>query len=770
VTATAEGTLVSRARAATPGAAHAHHLNAAGAALPSSAVLDAVVAHLRLEARIGGYEAAAAARPRLERCYDLAAALLGADAADIALTESATVSWHRAVDALALRPGDRVIATSSSYVSSALHLLELRRTRGIAVDVIGTDATGAVDLAALEVALRAPAALVTAAHVPTSSGLVEPVHAIGALAGAAGVPFLLDATQSLGHLPVDVTAIGCQVLVGTGRKFLRAPRGTGLLWVDPSFGAGLRPVAPDVRGAEWIADLEFDAAPGARRFETWEAAHALRLGLAVALEEALDIGVDAVHDHVSALGHELRAALAAVPGVRVVDPPAAGGGIVTFVCDDEPAAATASRLRAAGVHVVAVPAAHGRWDLGRRGIDAVVRASMHIYNGGDDLDALVDAVTRPAPRRPRALPERVDVVVVGAGIHGSSAAWRLASRGAEVLHLERSRPGHGEGSSHGPTRIIRRAYASPVWDGLVERAYAGWADLERESGRTLLTPTGSVHAHAVGTEGLRGPGCVVVDPARAAEIAPGLALGPEFVALHDPAAGVLHAEDALVTLAELGRRYGVQRRDETPVLGWEPDGAGVLVRTPDGEVRAERLVLCAGPWTGDLVPGFGGLLRVVRIVNVHVGSSDPAALAPPSLGVFSVDIPDVGLMYGIPAIGGHAVKVGLDHGPADDPALPPAPVTPEEREVLRALAARFLPAADGPVVEDIACRYTMAPRNRFAVGPLPGLPQVLVAAACSGHGFKFGPAIGEALADLAHGVTRPDLEFLDPAAMLGAQR
>lgn len=766
MTATAERTLVARARATTPGTGHAHHLNAAGAALPSAAVLEAVVEHLRLEARVGGYEAAALARPRLERCYDLAARLLGGQAADVALTESATVSWHRAVDALALRPGDRVIATSSSYVSSALHLLELRRTRGITVDVVGTDPAGAVDLDALERALRTPAALVTAAHVPTSSGLVEPVHAIGALAGSAGVPFLLDATQSLGHLPIDVAAIGCQILVGTGRKYLRAPRGTGLLWVDPAFGAGLRPAAPDVRGAEWISDTEFAAAPGARRFETWEAAHALRLGLATALEEALDTGVDVVHEHVSALGHVLRAALAAVPGVRVVDPPAAGGGIVTFVRGDEPAATTASRLRAAGVHVVAVPAAHGRWDLGRRGIDAVVRASMHVYNSGDDLDALVDAVARPAPRRARTLPERVEVVVVGAGIHGSSAAWHLAARGTEVLHLERSRPGHGEGSSHGPTRMIRRAYASPVWDGLVERAYAGWADLERESGRTLLTTTGGIYAHPVGTTGMRGPGCVLVDHARAAEIAPGLALGPGFEALYDPAAGVLDAEGALTALAELGRRYGVQRRDETPVLGWEPDGDGVLVRTADGDVRAERLVLCAGPWTGDLVPAFAGLLHVVRIVNVHVGSSDPAMVAPPALGAFSVDVPDVGLLYGIPAMGGHAVKVGLDHGPAEDPAMPPGPVTPEERETLRAIAHRFLPAADGPVVADIACRYTLVPRYRFAVGPLPATPQVLVAAACSGHGFKFGPAIGDALADLAHGVARPDLEFLDPAHML----
>jgi selenocysteine lyase/cysteine desulfurase/glycine/D-amino acid oxidase-like deaminating enzyme len=780
MTATTANALVAGARAATPGSAHAHHLNAAGAALPTAAVVETVVEHLRLEARIGGYEAAALVRRRAERCYDLAARLLGAEAADVALTESATVSWHRAVDALRLRPGDRVIATSSSYVSSALHLLQLRRTRGITLDVIGTGPAGGVDLDALRSALRVPAALVTAAHVPTSSGLVEPVAAIGGLAGAAGVPFLLDATQSLGQIPTDVSAIGCQVLVGTGRKFLRAPRGTGLLWIDPVFGAGLHPAAPDVRGAEWITDEEFVPAARARRFETWETAHALRLGLATALQELLETGVDTVHRHVSALGHQLRAALAAVPGVRVVDPPAAGGGIVTFVSGDEPAEATVHRLRGAGVHVVAVPASHGRWDLGRRGIPAVVRASMHVYNGSDDLDALVAAV---APTTPRALPRqaavpvtgelpaRVDVVVVGAGVHGSSAAWRLAARGDRVLHVERFHPGHGEGSSHGPSRMIRRAYPSPVWDGLVDQAYVGWAELERESGRTLLTPTGGMYARPVGAEGrLRGPGCVPVDHVRAAGIMPGLALGPDFVAVHDPAAGVLDAEGALAALAELGGRAGVERHDGIRALGWEPEGDGVVVRTDGGDVRARRLVLCAGPWTGELVPAFAGLLRVVRIVNVHIGSSSPADLAPPALGAFAVDVPGAGLFYGIPAVGGRAVKVGLDHGPADDPAGPAGPVTPDEREVLRALAARFLPAADGPVVEELACRYTMAPRNRFAVGALPSVPQVLVAAACSGHGFKFGPAIGQALADLVHGVARPDLDFLDPAATLSSVR
>ncbi|GAA0997187.1 hypothetical protein GCM10009555_094300 [Acrocarpospora macrocephala] len=784
--AAATGSLVAAARAATPGTGHARHLNAAGAALPSAAVLETVVDHLRLEARIGGYEAAEAVRPRAEQAYGLAARLIGGRAEDVAFTESATVAWHRAVDGLRLGPGDRVVATSSTYVSSALHLFELRRRYGVVVEVIGADETGAVDLGALRAALRTPAALVTAAHVPTSSGLIEPAAAIGELARAAGVPYLLDATQSLGQLPVDVTEIGCALLVGTGRKFLRGPRGTGLLWLDPVLGAELRPPAPDVRGASWTADDEYGLVPGARRFETWEYSHALRLGLTAALEELHATGADATHRHIAALGAELRAALAAVPGVRVVDPPAAGGGIVTFVRDGETPARTARALRVAGLHVVSVPAAHGQWDLGRRGLPGVVRASVHVYNDSDDIAALVDALSpRVSPRRagaplpgerpvsaPALLSEHVDTIVIGAGVHGSSAAWQLAARGDRVLHLEQFAAGHGRGSSHGPTRMIRRAYPSPVWDDLVDRAYLGWAALEAEAGRALVTRTGGLYARPAGggAGGLRGPGCTLVDGARAAEIFPGLALGEEYVAVHDPDAGVIDASGALAALAELGRGHGVRRHDGTPVLDWAPDGDGVVVRTPHGPVRAARLVVCAGPWTGSLIPAFADVLRVIRIVNIHVGSSVTSTLAPPALGSFSVDVPDVGLLYGIPAIGGRAVKIGLDLGPDDDPATVPGPVTETERATLRALAARFLPTADGAVEADLACRYTMAPGNRFAVGPLPETPQVLVAAACSGHGFKFGPAIGAALADLAYRVPRPDLDFLDPARMLRRER
>jgi cysteine desulfurase/selenocysteine lyase len=753
-------------RAATPGTRYAHHLNAAGASLPSAAVLRTVIEHLELESRIGGYEAAEAARERTEAVYASAARLIGAGPDDIALVESATVGWHRAVDALPLPPGSRILAAASSYVSSAMHLLELARHRGVTVEVLPTDPSGGTDLPALEKALREPAALVTVAHVPTSSGLVERVTEIGQITRAAGVPLLLDATQSLGQLPLRVTADGVDIAVGTGRKFLRGPRGTGLLYVSPEMRDRMRDTHPDVRGASWLADDRIEVDPRARRYETWESAHALRLGLGVALDEALALGVDRIHAYAGSLAARLRDALAGVPGVRLTDPPAVSGGIVTFVVDGEAPRDTVLRLRRAGVHLTSVPAGHGQWDLGRRGLDAVVRASVHVYNDDGDVDALAGALTgrKTAPALVRS-GERADVIVVGAGIHGSSAAWQLARRGSRVVHLDRLSDGHTEGSSHGHTRMIRRAYPSAFWDSLVDRAYAGWAELSTLAGTTLITRTGGLYARADGIEGLRGPGCRTVDAAGAALIFPGLGLEPGWSALYDPDAGIIDAAAAMTALRELAVAHGVDRRPGRTVLSWQADGAGVRVVTDAGELTADRLVVCAGPWTSALLPRFAPLLRVTRIVNVFLGTGDKSLAEPPGLGVFSVQVPGVGLLYGIPAFDGSGLKVGLDEGPDDDLSRPPHPPTEAEISRLAGLARRFLPGLDGSVVGSIACRYTMAPRNRFAIGAMPGTPQVLVAAACSGHGFKFGPAIGAALADLATGAARPDLDALSPAAM-----
>lgn len=388
---------VDRERRLTAGARLSSHFNAAGAALPSRAVVETVVDHLRREESMGGYEAAAYMRPAVEAVYDSAARLIGAKRDEIALLDSASTGLRVVLDALRLARGQRIIAAASTYVSHALHLMTLARENGIELVIAPSDRAGRVDLQGLETLLSAGApAIVTVAHVPTSSGLIEPVEEIGRLVRAHGGIFVLDATQSVGHLVADVVDIDCDVLVTTGRKFLRAPRGTGFAYVRSELLARLTPTAPDVRGATWTAARDWELDDTARRFETWEAAIATRLGLGAAIDEALERGIPATQAWLLARAESLRAALAAVEGVRITDPSDGASAITTFVVEGVAAPDVVAALASERVRVVSVPATHGQWDLGSRAIPAVVRASVHVYNNENDIATLVEAVGRIA--------------------------------------------------------------------------------------------------------------------------------------------------------------------------------------------------------------------------------------------------------------------------------------------------------------------------------------------------------------------------------------
>ncbi|MET7399677.1 aminotransferase class V-fold PLP-dependent enzyme [Dactylosporangium sp. NPDC005572] len=388
---------VARERAQTVGVRSAHHLNAAGAALPPVAVVDEVVAHLRREEHEGGYEAAAAVAGRIEELYAAAARVVCAAPEEIALADSATTGLRVIVDALRLNGSSRLLVSRSTYVSHALHLLSLAADTGAELVVIPSGADGAVDLERLERLLTGgPRDVVCVAHVPTSSGLVEPVREIGALTRRSGAAYLLDATQSVGQLRVDVGEIGCDALVTTGRKFLRAPRGTGFAYVRGAFLERLVPVAPDVRGAVWTGAREWSLSPTARRLETWESSVAGRLGLRTALHQLLERGIDVTGAYLASTANVLRQGLAAIGGVTVRDPASSASGIVTFTVDGLEAEAVSRRLAKRDVRTVSVPASHGQWDLGWRGVPSVVRASVHVYNDDSDVAALLDAVAEIA--------------------------------------------------------------------------------------------------------------------------------------------------------------------------------------------------------------------------------------------------------------------------------------------------------------------------------------------------------------------------------------
>ena len=390
-------------RERTVGAALSHHFNAAGAALASVDVVSTVVDHLRLEERLGGYEAAALMRESAEAVYDAAAALIGASAPEIAIFDSASTGLRVLMDALRPMRGDRIVASSTTYVSHALQLMTIAREQDVDLVVAPVDEHGRMDVAALDALLAdGRPSFVTVSHIPTSSGLTEPVARIGEAARRHGATYIVDATQSIGHLDVDVDRIGCDALVTTGRKFLRGPRGTGFGYIRSSLLERLIPTAPDVRGAKWTGMTDWELSPSARRFETWENSVATRLGLGVALREAIQRGPERTESWLLERALMLRGSLSLIPGVEVVDPEGSTSAIVTFVVEGIAATDVVTALAAIDGRVVAVPDTHGQWDLGARAIPSVVRASIHVYNDEADLDALLAAVEGVSPAsRPR---------------------------------------------------------------------------------------------------------------------------------------------------------------------------------------------------------------------------------------------------------------------------------------------------------------------------------------------------------------------------------
>jgi cysteine desulfurase / selenocysteine lyase len=390
---------VERARRDTPGVARVAHLNNAGAALPPVQVTDAVVGHLRREAEIGGYEAAAEAHDGVENTYRAVARLLGCSADEVAIVENATRAWDMAFYALPFATGDRILTARAEYASNVIAFLQVAGRTGAVVEVVDDDETGQLSVADLRRRLAddrtGPVRLVAITHVPTQGGLVNPAEEVGAAAREAGVPFLLDACQSVGQLPVDVGRIGCDMLSATGRKFLRGPRGTGFLHVRRDFLERLVPPFLDLHAATWTAPDRYEIRPDARRFETWEGNVAATIGLGVAVDYALSWGLDAVETRVAVLADLLRARLEARDGVRVHDLGRRRCGIVTFTVDGVPAEDVRRRLAERAVNVSVSPVAYARFDLPRRALPDLVRASVHYYNTETEIDRLLDAL--PAP-------------------------------------------------------------------------------------------------------------------------------------------------------------------------------------------------------------------------------------------------------------------------------------------------------------------------------------------------------------------------------------
>jgi len=376
----------------TPGCRSIVHLNNAGAALISEPVLARHIAHLEREARIGAYEAAREAADEIAGVYRAVAELIGCTPEEIALAPNATWAWSQAFLAIPLARGDRILTARSEYASNYIAYLKRAKEVGASIDVIADDAHGQIDTDALARAIDERVRLIALPHVPTNGGLVNPVAEVGRIARAHGIPFLLDACQSVGQLHVDVDEIGCDMLATTSRKFLRGPRGIGCLYVRKSWLERLEPPVIDPRGAQWTGADRYELASDAHRFETWEYSVAGALAFGLAVRRARTLGMSRIERRIVALAARLRGALAGLPGVHIHDLGERKCGIVTFTLDRLPADAAMTALIARGFNVNITKPEFTLLDMQRRGLPDLVRASVHYYNTVGEIDAFCAAV------------------------------------------------------------------------------------------------------------------------------------------------------------------------------------------------------------------------------------------------------------------------------------------------------------------------------------------------------------------------------------------
>lgn len=381
-------------RADTPACEDMIHFNNAGSSLQPRPVTEAVASHLAREQEIGGYEAEAEAADALASFYTGFAEMFGADPSEIAYVENATRAWDMAFYGLPLTEGDRILTHGSEYASNYLALLQQAERRGLHVDLVPSDGSGQIDVNALEAMITARTRLIALTHVPTQGGLVNPAEEVGRIAREHGLIYMLDACQSVGQMPVDVRKIGCHILSGTGRKFLRGPRGTGFLYVSNEILNQIEPPFIDLHAATWTGADSYELAEGARRFENYESYVAGRVGLARAVAYANAIGLETIESRISSLASNLRRRLADLSGVTVHDLGERKCGIVTFRFENEAPADTALRLAGKRMNVSVSVRKYAQLDLGARNLDALTRASVHYFNTEDEVERFAEAVAR----------------------------------------------------------------------------------------------------------------------------------------------------------------------------------------------------------------------------------------------------------------------------------------------------------------------------------------------------------------------------------------
>ncbi|RMT62062.1 hypothetical protein ALP43_03559 [Pseudomonas azotoformans] len=379
-------------REATPGCQSGLvHFNHAGASLPSQATLDAIIEQLQREARDGPMEAGEQGAILVEKARRAAGQLLNAPASAIAFASSGSTAWSLAFQALGpWQPGDRILVGRHEWGGN-LASMELAIQAGARVEVIPCDASGAACPVALEAMLDAKVKLIDLTWLPANGGLINPAQAIGDVARRHAIPYFIDAGQAVGQLPVDVQALQCDVLKSAGRKHLRGPRGTALLYIRPDFLPHLNPAQRDVFSAPWTAE-GFDLRNDARRFETSEVSFALLAGLGNALHEINQLGIERVWQRVLQTSARIREALRQIPGISLHDLGNTHSGLIAFNLAGWDSFELKQRLGLKRINIGANGVAYTPLDMQARGLSSVARISVSPLNTDDDIELLVKAL------------------------------------------------------------------------------------------------------------------------------------------------------------------------------------------------------------------------------------------------------------------------------------------------------------------------------------------------------------------------------------------
>lgn len=367
-------------------------------------------------------------------------------------------------------------------------------------------------------------------------------------------------------------------------------------------------------------------------------------------------------------------------------------------------------------------------------------------------------------------------IVLGLGGVGSAALYHLARRHTRVVGVDRFLPGHDQGSSHGGTRIIRQAYFEHAdYVPLVVRAYEHWQELADRQGERLFEevgllqigrPDGEVISGVRASARLHGLTLNELTPAEIVRRWPGFHAATEMIGLFERRAGYLRVERSVIAHLKQAAAAGAEVRIGCTVRSWRADGAGAVVETDHGQLRADTLVVCAGPWAGQILGEIGVPFVVRRKPVFWFETLDDTYRAEQGAPAFLYDLP-AGVFYGIPQVDEAGVKVAEHTGGAviDDPSRVDRIVSEADIVPVRRFVADWLPHAGHHSRQSNVCLYTMSPDGHFVLDRHPAHPQVLFAAGLSGHGFKFTSVLGEVLADMVL-----DGASGQPTAFLGLER